>query len=90
MSGTAFAPGRDISREQIALILFRYSDAEKVEENALEAYTDASSISNDAVDAMNWAVATGLIKGTTTTTLAPRATAIRAQIAMILMRYNEK
>ena len=90
MSGTVFAPDRDISREQIALILFRYSDAEKVEENALEAYTDASSISNDAVDAMNWAVATGLIKGTTTTTLAPRATAIRAQIAMILMRYNEK
>ena len=38
---------------------------------------------------MNWAVATGLIKGTTTTTLAPRATAIRAQIAMILMRYCE-
>ena len=90
MSTTAFAPDRDISREQIALILFRYSHAEKVEENALEAYTDASSVSNYAVDAMNWAVATGLIKGTTDTTLAPRATAIRAQAATILMRYCEK
>ena len=89
MSGTAFAPGRDISREQIALILFRYSGAEKVEENALKAYTDASSVSNYAVDAMNWAVATGLINGTTTTTLAPRKTALRAQAATILMRYCE-
>ena len=89
MSTTAFAPDRAISREQIALILFRYSHAEKVEENALEAYTDASSISNYAVDAMNWAVATGLIKGTTTTTLAPRETALRAQAATILMRYCE-
>ncbi|MBE6946384.1 MAG: S-layer homology domain-containing protein, partial [Ruminococcaceae bacterium] len=40
-----------------------------------------------AVDAMNWAVANGLITGTTETTLAPTATATRAQIATILMRY---
>ena len=78
MSTTVFAPDRAISREQIALILFRYSGAEKVEENALKAYTDASSVSYDAVDAMNWAVATGLIKGTTDTTLAPQKNATRA------------
>ena len=89
MSDTAFAPDRDISREQIALILFRYSGDEKVEQDALENYTDASAINGYAVDAMNWAVANGYIKGLSQTTLAPTASAIRAQIAMILMRFCE-
>ena len=38
---------------------------------------------------MNWAVASGLINGMTKTTLAPKGTATRAQIATILMRYGQ-
>ena len=86
-SETTFDPNAAITREQIAAILFRYSGAEKVEEDHLEAFVDADKISAYAVDAMNWAVANGLIKGLTETTVAPRATATRAQIATILMRY---
>ena len=84
---TTFDPNAAVTREQIATILFRYSGAEKVEEDHLEAFADADKISAYAVDAMNWAVANGLIKGLTDTTVAPRATATRAQIATILMRY---
>ena len=86
-SETTFAPNVNITREQIAAILFRYSGAEKVEEDHLSDFTDADKISGYAVDAMNWAVANGLIAGMGDGTVAPRATATRAQIASILMRY---
>ena len=86
-SETTFDPNAAITREQIATILFRYAGAEAVEEDHLKDFTDADKISAYAVDAMNWAVANGLIKGLTDTTVAPRATATRAQIATILMRY---
>ena len=86
-SATTFDPNTAITREQIAAILFRYSGAEKVEEDHLEAFADADQISAYAVDAMNWAVSEGLITGMGNGTVAPRATATRAQIATILMRY---
>ncbi|MBQ7870563.1 MAG: S-layer homology domain-containing protein, partial [Oscillospiraceae bacterium] len=86
-SATTFDPNAAITREQIAAILFRYAGAEAIEEDHLKDFTDADKISAYAVDAMNWAVANGLIKGLTDTTVAPRATATRAQIATILMRY---
>ena len=87
---TTFAPGANITREQIATILFRFTGAEKVEEDALKGFTDAATVSDWAVDAMNWAVSTGLITGMENNTLAPQATATRAQIATILMRYCQK
>ncbi|MBQ7872150.1 MAG: S-layer homology domain-containing protein, partial [Oscillospiraceae bacterium] len=72
---------------QIATILFRYAGAEAVEEDHLKDFTDADKISAYAVDAMNWAVSEGLITGMGNGIVAPRATATRAQIATILMRY---
>ena len=87
LTATTFAPNTAITREQIATILFRYSGAEKVGEDHLKDFSDADKISAYAVDAMNWAVAEGLIKGMGNGTVAPRATATRAQIATILMRY---
>ena len=61
-----------------------------MEEDYLAAYTDAETISGYAVDAMNWAIANGVVNGMTRTTLAPAATATRAQICAIMMRYLEK
>ena len=87
LSETAFAPDMDISREQIVTILYRYAGAEPVAEDSLASFTDAESVSGWAKDAMNWAVAQGLVKGVTNTTLQPTATATRAQICTILMRY---
>ena len=90
ISKTTFAPNAAITREQIATILFRYAGAEVESENALEGYADAARISDYALEAMNWAVAKGLIEGMDAATLAPQADATRAQIATILMRYCEK
>ena len=84
---TTFAPDQSITREQIATILYRYTKAEAVEEDHLKDFSDADQVSDYAVDAINWAVANGLITGMGDGTVAPRATATRAQIAMILMRF---
>ena len=90
MTATEFAPDAATTREQIAAILYRYAGSEQVEEDFLSAYTDAGAVSHYAVDAMNWAVANGLIIGASETTLAPKHTATRAQIAAILLRYSQQ
>ncbi len=90
VSATTFAPSQRITREQIATMLYRYSGAEKVEENALESFVDAAAISDYAREAMNWAVATGLLNGVGEGKLAPQETATRAQIATILMRFCQE
>ena len=89
---TEFAPDANITREQIAAIMFRYAqyngmDAVTLEENLH--FTDASKISEYAVSAMNWAVGTGLMKGKSTTTINPKDNATRAEIAAILQRFIE-
>ncbi len=89
VSDTAFAPAANITREQIAAILFRFSGAEAVEADHLVDFADAGKVSAYAIDAMNWAVANGLINGMGDGTLAPQGNATRAQIATILMRYCE-
>ena len=87
MDSTTFAPNLAITREQTATILYRFSEAESVEEDALANYSDAADVSSWAKDAMNWAVANGLITGMNETTLAPSASTTRAQVAVILMRF---
>ena len=89
---TEFAPDANITREQIAAIMFRYAqyngmDAVTLEENLH--FDDASKISEYAVSAMNWAVGTGLMKGKSTTTINPKDNATRAEIAAILQRFVE-
>ncbi|MBP3447896.1 MAG: leucine-rich repeat protein [Clostridia bacterium] len=87
-----FAPDENITREQIAAIMFRYAqykgmDAVTLEENLH--FADADEISEYAVSAMNWAVGTGLMKGKSTTTINPKDNATRAEIAAILQRFIE-
>ena len=87
-----FAPDSNITREQIATIMFRYAqykgmDAVTLEENLH--FTDANKISEYAVSAMNWATGTGLMKGKSTTTINPKDNATRAEIAAILQRFIE-
>ena len=89
MTPTTFAPNRPITREQIAVILYRYKKAEPVKENKLAAFPDAGKISEYAVDAMNWAVDEGLFVGSDGK-LLPRNSATRAEIATVLMRWLTK
>lgn len=89
-----FAPDDSITREQIAAMLYRYAGAEAAKEDKLSAFPDAAKVSDWAKEALNWAVASGLINGVAdangTANLEPQATATRAQIATILMRWLEK
>ena len=90
VSETEFAPGKDITREQLATILFRYAEAKGYDVSAradLSAYTDADQIQSYAAESVAWAVAEGLIQGFEDNTLRPAGNATRAQIATILMRF---
>lgn len=92
VSDTEFAPNTDITREQLAAILFRYAEYKGYDvsgRDSLTSYTDRGSISAYALDAMRWAVDEGLITGMTTTTIVPQGTATRAQCATMLMRFIE-
>ncbi len=87
-----FGPNDAITREQMAAILYRYAQYKEYDVSAsaeLTAFSDAASVSGYAVDAMKWANAAGLINGVTSSKLAPGNSAVRAQVASILMRFCE-
>lgn len=90
-SDTTFSPDALITREQIATILYRYAQVTggnvSSVSTALDGYTDKGSVSFWAADAMAWAVSHGILNGTTDTTLAPRDSATRAQVVVMLHRY---
>ena len=92
VSDTEFVPGDDITREQLAAILYRYAAYQgyDVSQRAdLSGFGDASSISGYAQEALSWAHAQGLVLGFEDGSLRPQGTASRAQIATILMRFCE-
>lgn len=89
---TTFAPNNAITREQMAAILYRYAQFKGYDVSAkadLSTYIDAADVSAYATDAMAWASQTGLITGTSATTLSPAGQATRAQVATILMHFCE-
>lgn len=96
VSATEFAPARELSREQMATILFRYAgNVLGIDVSAradLRAYPDAETVSGFARDAMSWAVAEGLINGMPQgdgIVLNPQGTTNRAQMATIFQRFCE-
>lgn len=80
------APNRNITREQLAAMLYRYA-GEPDGAADLSAYTDAGSVSAYAEKAVQWCVKNGILTGKTSSTLAPKATATRAECAVILQRF---
>ena len=80
------APNRNITREQLAAMLYRYA-GEPDGAADLSAYTDAGSVSAYAEKAVQWCVKNGILTGKTSTTLAPKATATRAECAAMLQRF---
>ena len=88
---TEFRPNDDITREQLATMLYRYSStaAVTVSDRAdLAAFPDGSAVSRWAKEAMSWAVAAGLIKGMDDGSLLPKGKATREQFAAIMERYD--
>ncbi len=93
-SATTFDPNLDITREQMAVILYgytaEYAPAFTGGGTSLGQFPDAGSVANWAYAAMNWAVGNGLISGIEAggvTYLAPQGSATRAQASAIIMRY---
>ena len=90
VSDTQFAPGDDITREQLAVILYRYATYQgyDVSQRAdLSGFVDAGTISTYAQEALSWASAQGLVLGFEDDSLRPQGNASRAQIAAVLMRF---
>ena len=91
VSDTEFAPGDDITREQLVTVLYRYAESKGYDVSAsadLSGYPDAGQVQDYAQPAMAWAVAEGIVEGMDGT-LNPAGNASRAQIATILMRFCE-
>lgn len=87
---THFAPNKAVTREQMVTFLYRYAKLAGMDVTAkadLSTYADADKVGTYAADAMAWAVANELINGVGNNTLAPKSTATRAQVAVVLMRY---
>jgi len=90
--GNLFAPSGNLTREQFAVMLYRFAEAEGLDTNVpagfrLDQFTDSGQISTWATAAVRWANYNGILMGMTTTTIAPGATAIRAQGAALLYRF---
>ena len=83
VSATQFAPNEALTREQMVTMLYG-------SDGALASYQDQASVSDWAREAMAWAVSTGVITGTSTTTLAPQKIGTRAEVATVLMQFCEQ
>lgn len=93
-SETTFAPLNNITREQMAAILYRYAqfkgyDVSVGEDTNILSYADAETISEYAVPAIQWAVGSGLINGKGGGVLDPQGSATRAEVSAILARFCE-
>ena len=90
-----FKPEDDVSREQMAVFLYRYavnfglSDG-KASESSLGRFSDAGSVSSWAKNAVAWCVENGLITGRTASTIVPQGNITRAEVAAIISRFCEK
>jgi Uncharacterized protein conserved in bacteria len=90
-----FAPNQNITRQELVTILFRYARqkdpaTEAPEDADLSGYSDVGQIGAFAVEPMRWAVGTGVVNGTSSTTLSPKDTATRAQFVQMLYRWLAK
>lgn len=87
-----FDPDDAITREQFVTVLYNYAKWKRYninETTSIKQYTDHIEISNYAVEPFIWAVAKGIITGTSGTTLSPKSASTRAQAAIMIKRFVE-
>ena len=82
-----FAPNAVITRQQLAVLLYRCAGSPESDSVILAEYNDGKAVAEYAVSAVSWALETGIHTGTDTATISPEGTATRAQTAVILGRY---
>lgn len=83
-----FGPAKEMTREQLVTILYNQAGKPEVQGN-LEKYSDKNAVSDWAKDAFIWAIEKGIVSGTSETTLSPKMVASRAQVSVVMMRYQE-
>lgn len=91
MSDTRFGPNNNITREQLTTLLFRFAEHYGMDTSPradFSAFPDRGSVSSYATDAMEWAVAMGIISGSDGK-LLPKGNATRAQGAKMLVTYQD-
>ncbi|MCD7776007.1 MAG: S-layer homology domain-containing protein, partial [Firmicutes bacterium] len=89
-SDTTFSPDEEVTREQIAVILYRaFTDEEEVTYD-LSRFSDADKIDDYALNAMKWAVSIGLYEGDPGGTIRPRDAATRAEASKILYLFSNE
>ena len=90
-SESVFAPEEIITREQLAVMLYRYAKLLKLDTaasaDALNDFTDGSSTHGWAMEGTAWCVENGILQGRGNGTLDPRSTVIRADVALMLQRF---
>lgn len=93
MGDGTFAPNNNVTREQMAVMLYRYArdfvGIEVPSTGDLTAFPDRAAISTWARDALSWAVGHGIMNGYSDGTLSPGGTASRAEVAAMLRRFSE-
>ena len=88
-TGKGFDPNANVTREQIATMLYRYAKTIGLDVSgsaALDKFSDGDKTASWAKDAMQWAVSVGLFQGNDTGALNPKGDATRAEVATLLMR----
>ena len=92
-SDGTFRPTKDLTREELATVMYRYAQTKGLGFTGmwmfLLNYEDAAEVSDWADEAMHWMVMHHVIEGKTETTLDPKDPATRAQVAQILMNYDQ-
>lgn len=87
-----FGTDNEITREQMATVLYRYVQKKNIETDKnteISDYADSDAVSDYAVSAVEWALGAGIIKGKTETNISPADSATRAEVATMLMRFFE-
>ena len=94
MSETEFAPEENITREQMAAILYRYAQYKETDtsigdDTNILSYDDYTDISEYAIPAMQYTSGSGLITGKTQSTLNPKDNTTRAEAAAVFVRFMD-
>ena len=88
-SNSPFGPNNQLTREQMVTILYNVAGRPATNTSALAQFNDRGQVAAYAANGFSWAVSNKVVSGTSNTTLSPRGTATRAQVAVILIRYLE-
>ena len=86
-TAATFSPNSAVTREQLVTMLYRLAGSPAASAASLTSYTDGGEVQGYAKDAVAWAIGNGLLTGYGDGSLKPGATATRAEVCALIMRY---